>query len=79
MPTTPTSQLSPRERQVIELLLVGLTNKEIAGELDVSVHAVKFHLGSIFRKLGVHNRTQAALAYEPGGSRQVPPLQKGVR
>jgi DNA-binding NarL/FixJ family response regulator len=35
----------------------------VAEELGVSVHAVKFHLASIFRKLDVHNRTEAAVAF----------------
>lgn len=41
----------------------GLTNVEIARRLEVTVHAIKFHLGSIYRKLGVSNRTEAAAAY----------------
>ncbi len=41
----------------------GRTNGEIARALDVTVHAVKFHLASIYRKLGVGNRTEAAVAY----------------
>ena len=41
----------------------GLTNSEIASRLQVTVHAVKFHLASIFRKLNVANRTEAAVAY----------------
>jgi DNA-binding CsgD family transcriptional regulator len=40
-----------------------MTNQEIAGQLAVSVHGVKFHLASIFRKLGVENRTAAAAVY----------------
>jgi len=42
---------------------LGLTNKEVGARLDVSVHAVKFHLASIYRKLGVSNRTEAAIMY----------------
>ncbi len=41
----------------------GYSNRGIAVELGITVHAVKFHLGSIFRKLGVVNRTEAAVAY----------------
>lgn len=41
----------------------GLTNVEIAERLAVTVHAVKFHLASIYRKLGVGNRTEAAFLY----------------
>ena len=42
---------------------LGFTNTQIAGRLNVTVHAVKFHLGSIYKKLGVANRTEAAVAY----------------
>ena len=41
----------------------GLTNNEIASLLHLSVHAVKFHLASIYDKLGVTNRTEAAVAF----------------
>lgn len=41
----------------------GLTNRQIGVNLDVSVHAVKFHLASIYRKLNVANRTEAAGVY----------------
>lgn len=44
----------------------GLTNREIGARLHVSTHAVKFHLASVYRKLGVANRTQAAVAYRLG-------------
>jgi DNA-binding NarL/FixJ family response regulator len=54
---------TPRELQVLHLTADGLTNTEVAGTLDVTVHAVKFHLASIYRKLGVSNRTQAAMVY----------------
>ena len=55
--------LSPREHEVIQLAARGLRNSQVAEELHVSVHAVKFHLASAYRKLGVANRTQAAVAY----------------
>ena len=45
----------------------GLSNREIARELEVTVHAVKFHLASIFRKLHVANRTEAAVIYIESG------------
>ena len=41
----------------------GYTNTDIAKGLDVTVHAVKFHLASIYRKLGVANRTEAAVMF----------------
>jgi two-component system, NarL family, nitrate/nitrite response regulator NarL len=53
--------LSERELEVLERALLGETNREIAGALSVTVHAIKFHLGSIYRKLGVVNRTEAAV------------------
>ena len=55
--------LSPRERQVIDLASLGLTNNQIAQRLALTVHAVKFHLATTYRKLGVANRTEAAYVY----------------
>lgn len=57
------SLLTARERQVLEMAAHGLTNHEIADRLAVTVHAVKFHLATIYRKLGVANRTEAAFRY----------------
>jgi DNA-binding NarL/FixJ family response regulator len=57
------SLLSPREAEVLELASQGFTNSAVAARLNVSVHAVKFHLAGIYRKLGVSNRTEAANAY----------------
>jgi DNA-binding CsgD family transcriptional regulator len=58
--------LSPRELAVLELTARGMPNARMASELGVTVHAVKFHLASIYRKLGVENRTEAAAAYLAG-------------
>jgi DNA-binding CsgD family transcriptional regulator len=55
--------LSPRELEVLDLLAAGLTNTYIAARLDITVHAVKFRLASIYRKLGVANRAQAVATY----------------
>lgn len=55
--------LSDRELDVLGLTAHGLSNKEVASQLQVSVHAVKFHLASIYRKLGVANRTEAAVFF----------------
>ena len=51
--------LTSRETQVLELVADGLSNKAIAGVLGVSDETVKFHLASIFGKLGASNRTDA--------------------
>jgi len=53
--------LNPRELQVIELAEKGLTNKEIARELNISVRTVQTHLVHIFSKIGVHSRTEAVV------------------
>jgi DNA-binding CsgD family transcriptional regulator len=55
--------LTAREQEVLRRAAQGETNAQIADGLGVTVHAVKFHLGSIFRKLGVRNRTTAAAVY----------------
>jgi DNA-binding CsgD family transcriptional regulator len=59
----PRSVLSPRELEVLEMASLGLTNWQIGARLQVTVHAVKFHLAGIYRKLGVTNRTEAAVVY----------------
>ncbi len=51
--------LSRREQDVLVLLANGYSNREIAGQLDMTENTVKTHLKNIFRKLGVGNRTQA--------------------
>src|SRR4030095_14298312 len=52
-------QLSPRESEVLNLLAAGLGNKEIAWQLKISEHTVKFHVTSIFNKLNVSSRAEA--------------------
>ena len=51
--------LTPREIQVLELLAEGLANKAIAERLSISDQTVKFHVASIYGKLGAANRTDA--------------------
>jgi DNA-binding NarL/FixJ family response regulator len=51
--------LTPRETEVLQLVAQGLANKQIALELDISEHTVKFHISSIYSKLGAGNRTEA--------------------
>ena len=59
LPGIPT--LTEREREVLALLGCGLANRAIADELYLSVDTVKTHVRNVFSKLGVHNRTRAAL------------------
>ncbi len=54
-----TEQLTPREREVLQMLASGLVNKEIAAKLSISEHTVKFHVASILGKLGASTRTEA--------------------
>lgn len=51
--------LTARETEVLQLLAQGLANKQIAAALQISEHTVKFHVSSIYAKLGVTNRTEA--------------------
>lgn len=55
--------LSKREAEVLQITALGLTNREAAARLGVSVHAVKFHLAAVYRKLHVANRTQAVATF----------------
>lgn len=56
---SPIGQLTPREREVLEALIGGSTNKRIAESLAISRHTVRTHLQNIFAKLGVHTRLEA--------------------
>lgn len=51
--------LTPREAEILEMLTDGASNKSIAYQLNISEHTVKFHVASIFGKLGVNTRTEA--------------------
>jgi DNA-binding NarL/FixJ family response regulator len=59
-PSTPV--LTRRETEVLRMIAEGLGNKQIAWQLKVSEHTVKFHISSIFNKLGVSSRTEAVTA-----------------
>lgn len=80
-PRHPEFSLTHRERDILGLLAEGRSNRDIAGTLYLSEKTVKAHLAAIFRKLGVANRTQAAMAavsmgIEPG--RQPDPGANGT-
>jgi DNA-binding NarL/FixJ family response regulator len=53
--------LTPRELEVLAALAEGMTNKAIARRLEISLHTVKFHVESLFRKLGARTRTEAVV------------------
>jgi DNA-binding NarL/FixJ family response regulator len=55
----PRALLTPRELEVLGAIGEGLTNKAIARRLEISLHTVKFHVESLFRKLGARTRTEA--------------------
>jgi DNA-binding NarL/FixJ family response regulator len=56
------SQLTPRQREVLRLMVEGYSNKEICARLHLSMGTIKSHCNAIFRDLNVNNRTQAAQA-----------------
>ena len=55
----PLEPLTPREREVLELLAHGLSNRQIAERLGISEHTAKFHVAAISGKLGAASRTEA--------------------
>jgi len=57
----PTTELTTREQEVLALLAEGLANKQIARRLGIAEKTVKAHLTSVFQRIGVTDRTQAAL------------------
>jgi DNA-binding NarL/FixJ family response regulator len=59
-------ELTPREREVWALMAAGLSNPQIAERLGLSENTVKFHVQHLFSKLGVKNRTEAALRFARG-------------
>ena len=60
-------KLSPRELQVLKGLTEGKSNKEIGRDLDITEPTVKLHMKTLYRKVGVSNRTQAALIAREAG------------
>lgn len=61
--TTPASGLSSREEEVLNLLADGLTDREIAENLQISPRTVETHVSNVLHKLGVRNRAEAARRY----------------
>jgi DNA-binding NarL/FixJ family response regulator len=59
MEDSPGGELTERESEVLALLAQGLANKQIAARLGISEHTIKFHVSSIYSKLGASSRTEA--------------------
>lgn len=57
------SVLTPREVEIIQLIMQGYNNRKVSEELCISEHTTKAHLSSIYEKLGVVNRVQAVVKY----------------
>jgi DNA-binding NarL/FixJ family response regulator len=75
--TASLGELTPRQRDVLRLLIEGKTNKLICRELALSESTVKTHLASIFRRLGASSRTQAVVAAARMGVALGPALSAG--
>ena len=60
-PPPPPEVLTPREIELLELMVKGLSNKEIAQAISLSENTVKYHVKHILHKLGAQNRTEAAV------------------
>jgi DNA-binding NarL/FixJ family response regulator len=58
--TASDSQLSETERQIVELVVAGRKNREVAAELSLSTNTIAWNLSKIYRKLGVRSRTELA-------------------
>ena len=78
-PVPKAGRLTPREYEVLRYLVQGKTNREIAHALNVSVDTAKAHVGHIFAKLEVADRTQAAVRALQLGLLDLPPLGDGPR
>ena len=71
--------LTPRQMDVLRLVIRGKANKDIARELDLSEGTVKAHLSAVFQALDVHSRTEAVYAAAKLGLRLAGPAQAGIR
>lgn len=76
-PPPAAANLTHREMEILELLVEGKSNKDISTRLYLSEKTVKAHLAAVFRKLGVANRTQAAMAALAMGIRPAQPEAAG--
>jgi DNA-binding NarL/FixJ family response regulator len=65
--------LTRREEQIVNLVIEGVPNHEIAMKLDLSVHTVKNHLFRIYAKLGISNRVELVLYAQSSRDREASP------
>ncbi|WP_395311896.1 response regulator transcription factor [Mycobacterium sp. AMU20-3851] len=72
-PSIPRLVLTRREVQILRMLDMGLTNREIAADLRIAIHTVKSHVHSVLKKLGVSSRAEAAARFRTTGLREVGP------
>ena len=69
----PIQSLSRKERQILESLAKGLSNKELSREFAISPNTVKFHLSNLYEKLAVKNRAQAIAFFYSSRAAALPP------
>jgi DNA-binding NarL/FixJ family response regulator len=63
--TAEVEKLTAREREVLDLVVHGFSNKEIAERLSITVDAIRWHLKHIYQKLHIHSRMEMALKFRP--------------
>lgn len=89
-PADPGQTLTGSERAVAELVVLGMTNRQVAGKLHLSAYTVNYHLRNIFRKFGIKSRVELARWYQdytagmmrpatPGSSGPARRLRSGIR
>ncbi len=62
-PLSSIEELTPRELEMLKMLAKGLTNRQIARQVDISTNTVKFHLKNLYEKIQVNNRAHAVSLY----------------
>ena len=62
-PAVESEQLSPREQEILDLLVKGLVLKEVADQLGIGLETVRTHVTHIYQKLHVRSRTEAVVKY----------------
>ena len=72
----PIQSLSRKERQILESLATGMSNKELSRELGISPNTVKFHLSNLYEKLSVKNRAQAIAFFYSSRAATISPVDQ---